>query len=89
MSKIIAVTGATGLQVGSLVKTLLEAGNYHIRAITRNANSEKAKELASLKNVTVHEENLDDPASLDPVLNEAYGAFLVTDWPAQVEGKAD
>jgi nucleoside-diphosphate-sugar epimerase len=40
---IIAVTGATGLQGGSVVRYLLEDGTFNVRAVTRNINSEKAK----------------------------------------------
>jgi len=41
--KIIAVFGATGLAGGSVAKSLLEDGQYAVRAITRSANSDKAK----------------------------------------------
>jgi uncharacterized protein YbjT (DUF2867 family) len=76
--KVIAVFGATGCQGSSVLKSLLKNGNYHVRAITRNANSEKAKKLSS-ENCTVVEADLDNPQSLDDALKGCYGVFLVTD----------
>ena len=48
--KIIAVMGATGAQGGGLVRAILSDpnGGFAARAITRDVNSEKAKELAKL-----------------------------------------
>lgn len=44
MSKpIVAVTGATGQQGGSVVEFLLRDGTYDVRAVTRNIDSPKAK----------------------------------------------
>ena len=80
MSKIIAVFGATGAQGGSVMRALLDSGKYQVRAITRNSNSDKAKQLASLKSVSVHEANLSDAKSLDKTLSGCHGTFLVTDF---------
>jgi len=44
--KIIVVFGATGLAGGSVAKFLLEDGQFAVRAITRNANSDKAKGMS-------------------------------------------
>ena len=46
--KIIAVVGATGAQGGGLVRAILEdkESPFLARALTRNVNSDKAKELA-------------------------------------------
>jgi uncharacterized protein YbjT (DUF2867 family) len=43
--KIIAVVGATGAQGGGLVRAILQdpAGGFAVRAITRNADSDKAR----------------------------------------------
>ena len=48
--KIIAVVGATGAQGGGLVRAILADpnGGFAVRAITRNVNSDAAKQLASL-----------------------------------------
>ena len=85
MTKIIAVFGSTGNQGGAVLKSLLKAGSYHVRAITRSANSDKAKKLASFNDVTVHEADFKNPDSLDKVLAGAYGAFFVTDFSAHFD----
>ena len=47
--KIITVFGATGAQGGGLVRAILndKNGEFAVRAVTRDINSDKAKELAS------------------------------------------
>lgn len=62
MAKIIAVHGATGMQGGSVVKSLLKS-EWKVRAITRNAAGASAKSLidAGAEVVTA---NFDDEASL-------------------------
>ena len=82
MSKIIAVFGATGAQGGSVLRALVDSEKYEVRAITRDSNSDKAKKLASLKNVSVHEADLSDPKSLDKTLAGCYGTFMVTSFHA-------
>lgn len=79
--KIIAVTGATGAQGGGLVNAILKdsSGEFIPRAITRNANSEKAKALSS-KGVEVVEADLDDVESLKKAFKGTYGAFCVTNY---------
>ena len=77
--KIIAVVGATGAQGGGLVKAILNAtdSDFTVRAITRNANSDKAKELAQ-EGVEVVEADVNNKQSLINAFNGAYGAFCVT-----------
>ena len=77
--KIIAVVGATGAQGKGLIQAVLKdkSGEFQIRAITRNAGSDKAKELAKL-GVEVVEANVDDKASLVNAFKGAYGAYCVT-----------
>jgi len=41
--KIITVFGATGVVGGSVAKYLLDDGQFAVRAVTRSANSDKAK----------------------------------------------
>jgi uncharacterized protein YbjT (DUF2867 family) len=36
--KIVAVVGSTGIQGGSVVRTLLEDGTFAVRALTRDVN---------------------------------------------------
>ena len=63
MSQIVAVVGATGIQGGSVVSTLLQDGTYKIRGITRNVTGAKATQLTA-QGVEMVEANLDDEASL-------------------------
>jgi uncharacterized protein YbjT (DUF2867 family) len=53
-----------------------------VRALTRNADSGKARQLAS-QGVEVVEADLDDEASVRKALHGAYGAFVVTNFWAQ------
>ena len=82
MSKLICVFGSTGSQGGSVLRALSKSGNYNIRAITRDPNSDKAKNLLSFANVTLEKGDLDDPSTLDKCLKDCYGVFLVTDFSA-------
>lgn len=77
--KIIAVFGATGAQGGGLVRAILNDAHseFSVRAITRDPDSDKAKELASL-GAEVVAADIDDPASLKRALSGAYGAYFVT-----------
>jgi uncharacterized protein YbjT (DUF2867 family) len=79
--KIIAVVGATGAQGGGLVRAIVEdkSGPFVARAITRNAGSEKAKELAAL-GVEVVTGDADDEKSMVNAFRGAYGAFCVTNF---------
>jgi uncharacterized protein YbjT (DUF2867 family) len=77
--KIIAVVGATGAQGSGLVRAITEdrSGGFVARAITRKADSAKAKELAAL-GAEVVEGNVDDEGSMRKAFEGAYGAFCVT-----------
>jgi uncharacterized protein YbjT (DUF2867 family) len=77
--KIIAVLGATGSQGGGLVRAILSDpnGGFAARAITRDVNSDKAKELAKL-GAEVVAADVDDAESLKRAFQGAYGAFCVT-----------
>jgi len=77
--KIIAVVGATGAQGSGLVRAILAepSGEFAARAITRDARSEKAMELARL-GAEVVEANVDDVESLKRAFGGAHGAFCVT-----------
>ena len=79
MAKIIAVTGATGAQGGGLVRAILgdKKSGFGVRALTRKADGEKARELAAL-GAEVVAANLDDAASLREAFQGAHGAFCVT-----------
>lgn len=77
--KIITIFGATGAQGGGLVRAILEDKNseFAVRAVTRDTDSDKAKELAQLGAELVAAD-IDDPASVDKALEGAYGAYFVT-----------
>src|SRR5262245_10345966 len=77
--KIIAVLGATGAQGGGLVRAILAdpSGQFAARALTRDPNSAKAKELAAL-GAEVVAANVDDEESLARAFAGAHGAFCVT-----------
>jgi len=79
--KVIAVIGATGAQGGGLARAILEDkdGPFSLRAITRNASSDKARALAA-GGAEVVEANLDDEASLERAFRGAYGAFCLTNF---------
>jgi uncharacterized protein YbjT (DUF2867 family) len=78
-TKIIAVLGATGAQGGGLVRAIQSdpRGGFRARAITRDVNSAKAKELAAL-GAEVVAGNVDDEESLCRAFEGAYGAYCVT-----------
>ncbi|MFL5499787.1 MAG: NmrA/HSCARG family protein [Gemmatimonadaceae bacterium] len=77
--KIIAVVGATGAQGGGLVRAILDNkhGGFAARAITRDANSDKAKALADA-GAEVVEADVDNAKSLEKAFDGAHGAFCVT-----------
>jgi uncharacterized protein YbjT (DUF2867 family) len=89
MSKLIAVFGSTGAQGGSVLRALANSDKYHVRAITRNSTTDRAKKLAKLKNVSVHEADLSDRASLDKTLKGCYGTFLVTDFSVDPKASSE
>jgi uncharacterized protein YbjT (DUF2867 family) len=77
--KIIAVVGATGAQGGGLVRAILNdpKGDFAVRAITRDAGSANAKELAA-RGAEVVAADIDDPKSMKKAFAGAYGAYCVT-----------
>ena len=77
--KIIAVVGATGAQGGGLVRAILRdpQGGFAARAITRNADGEKARELARM-GAEVVSADIDNPDSMKKAFDGAYGAYCVT-----------
>jgi len=77
--KIIAVVGATGAQGGGLVRAILNDpnGGFAARAITRDVNSSKAKDLAKL-GAEVVAADVNDVESLKRAFKGAYGVYCVT-----------
>jgi uncharacterized protein YbjT (DUF2867 family) len=77
--RIVAVTGATGQQGGSLVHALIQDGGFHIRAVTRDKNKEKAKELQE-HGVEVIEADFNDKRSLVKAFSGAHAVFAMTNF---------
>jgi len=87
----IAVVGATGSQGGGLARAILADPQHRFaaRALTRNADSAAAGELAAA-GAHVIEADLDDEASLRRAFDGAHGAFVVTNYwaPRSAEDQA-
>ena len=86
---VLVITGATGIQGGSVVRALEAAGldeRYHIRAITRNASSDAAQKLR----VEVVEADFNNCASIEAAFKHATAAFLMTNfWEPNAESDVD
>jgi uncharacterized protein YbjT (DUF2867 family) len=76
--KTVLVAGATGRQGGAVIRRLLPGG-WKVRALTRNASSATAQELAR-KSIEVVEGDLEDPPSLERVARGVYGIYSVQDF---------
>jgi uncharacterized protein YbjT (DUF2867 family) len=77
--KIITVFGATGSQGGGVAHAILNDSNseFSVRAVTRDPNSEKVKELANM-GAEIVVADIDDSEGLKKSLQGAYGAYFVT-----------
>jgi uncharacterized protein YbjT (DUF2867 family) len=73
--KTIVVTGATGLQGGAVTRHLLKDG-WHVRGLTRNKAGKQAQALAAT-GAEVVQGDMEDPASLRPIFEGAYGVYSV------------
>jgi uncharacterized protein YbjT (DUF2867 family) len=86
MAKTILVTGATGKQGGAVAKLLLERG-HAVRALTRDADSPKAKALAS-KGGQIVTGAMDDRAAMDRAVGGVDAVFcMTTPFQAGMEGE--
>ncbi|MBK7631800.1 MAG: NmrA/HSCARG family protein [Ignavibacteriales bacterium] len=77
--KVIAVLGSTGAQGGGLVRSILadKNGEFAVRALTRDVNSDKAKALAKM-GVELVAVDIDNEESLNKAFKGAYGVYAVT-----------
>ena len=77
--KIIVVFGATGAQGGGVAHAILNDKNseFAVRAVTRDPDSDKAKELQRM-GAEVVAADIDDIESLKRIMKGAYGAYFVT-----------
>jgi uncharacterized protein YbjT (DUF2867 family) len=77
-NKLILVAGATGKQGGAVTRHLLKNG-FKVRALTRNAESLAAKQLA-MQGATIAVGDLDDRDSLQQAVMGADGVFSVQNY---------
>lgn len=77
--KIITVFGATGAQGGGVARSILNdsKSEFAVRAVTRDPQSQKAKELEAL-GAEVVAADIDERESIQQALDGAYGAYFVT-----------
>jgi uncharacterized protein YbjT (DUF2867 family) len=88
--KIIAVVGSTGSQGGGLARAILadSAGEFAVRAITRDPSKEKAQALAA-KGAEVVKADIDDVDSLKKAFAGAYGVYAVTNFWEHFSGEKE
>lgn len=79
MSKLIVVTGATGMQGSGVINALGTNSDWRVRGLTRNTDSEKARALIN-RGIEMVAANLDDEDSLIKAFNGANAIFAVTDF---------
>jgi uncharacterized protein YbjT (DUF2867 family) len=79
--KTIAVVGATGVQGGGVCRAILadSSGGYACRAITRDPDKDRARDLAA-KGADVVKADLDDVESLKKAFAGAHGVYGVTNF---------
>jgi uncharacterized protein YbjT (DUF2867 family) len=76
--RLLLITGATGRQGGAVIRHMLP-NNWKLRALTRNADSNVSQRLAR-QGIEVVWGDLEDPASLEKVLQGVYGVYSVQDF---------
>ena len=88
--KTIAVLGSTGSQGGGLCRAILAdpSGGFACRAVTRDTNKDKAKELAK-GGAQVVKADLDDVESLKKAFAGAYGVYAVTNFWEHFSGEKE
>ncbi|UPL02983.1 hypothetical protein LCI18_013917 [Fusarium solani-melongenae] len=79
MTKIIAVTGATGAQGGGVVNIMRATPGWSVRALTRNLTSEAAKKLAAA-GIEVVQASFDDEESLVAAFKDVHAVYALTNW---------
>ncbi len=75
-TKLILVTGATGQQGGAVARHLLNQPGFTVRALTRNPAKPAARSLAQ-QGAELVQGDLEDLASVQRALKDAYGVFSV------------
>jgi uncharacterized protein YbjT (DUF2867 family) len=77
--KTVLVTGATGLQGGSVARHLLRSGEYNVRCLTRNTQSDNARALQQA-GAEVVAGDLNDRTTLQAAMSGCDTVFAVTNW---------
>ncbi|EUC32458.1 hypothetical protein COCCADRAFT_37630 [Bipolaris zeicola 26-R-13] len=77
--KLIVIAGATGNQGSAIARGLIKTGDWHIRAVTRNPNGEKAKKLAA-EGMEIVQGDYNDEESMKKAFDGAQAIFAVTNW---------
>ncbi|KAK5635736.1 hypothetical protein RRF57_011448 [Xylaria bambusicola] len=77
--RLIAIIGATGAQGIPVVRELLQSGNYAVRVLTRDTNSERFKELQSYGAVESVIGTFASEESLRATFHGAWGVFVNID----------
>ncbi|AUD00809.1 NmrA/HSCARG family protein [Spirosoma pollinicola] len=85
---VILVTGATGNQGRAVTKSLLEQGEFTVRALVRNKASEKANALETLGAELVAGD-YEDLASLENALQGVWGVFSMQDFAHGVDAEVN
>jgi uncharacterized protein YbjT (DUF2867 family) len=83
--RVILVTGATGHQGGAAIRHLQQK-HFAVRAVTRDPNQPKARDLAG-HGTEVVRANLDDADSLARALDGVYGVYSVQDYAGGAESE--
>lgn len=73
-SKTILVLGATGQQGGAVVRAILEAGGWEIRALVRDVDADAARRLEA-SGVALVAGDMDDPGSLSAAFAGVHAAY--------------
>lgn len=79
MTKLITIVGATGIQGGSVMETLLKNPAYSIRALTRNRNGKSAHALTE-RGIEVVEADLNNVESLQTAFAGSQAIFAMTNF---------
>ncbi|KAL4899075.1 hypothetical protein BDW74DRAFT_189547 [Aspergillus multicolor] len=77
--KLILVIGGTGAQGSPVVKALSATNRYAVRVLTRDPTSPRAKALAALPHVTLHQGSQDNQRDLHSAFRGVYGAWVNLD----------
>ncbi|RQR24607.1 NmrA/HSCARG family protein [Burkholderia sp. Bp9142] len=87
-AKTVVVLGATGRQGGAVARVLAAEGQWQVRTISRNPDSEVARRLAS-SGIDVVLGNMDDPTTLLAAFRDVYGVYSMqgTDQGMETEVK--